>query len=132
MGDNTRNKVIKLPNRRLPAPADLPKAEQALWRAITETKPADWFGADSALLLREYVRVAVMCDALDARVKVALDGTDMKALKGWLGLRDREARRLALLGTKLRLTPQSKYTPKSAATAERRASGPRPWGPHDA
>jgi hypothetical protein len=121
------------PGEQLPAPDDLIAAEAALWRRVVDSKPASWFSADCAPLLAEYCRAAVVCDRLAQRIQTALRAADPRGLKRLLDARHQEAVRLATLGTKLRLTPQSKYTAKSAATAERRVAGPRPWGgKHDA
>lgn len=106
-----------------PAPGDLSEVEAALWRETVESKPADWFGADSWPILKEYVRAAAMCDALAQVIADAGPGQ----LKEWLDMRDKEARRAVSLATKLRLTQQSKYGPRAADTADRKAKGKRPW-----
>lgn len=111
---------------RVDMPGGLTDAEAALWRAVVDSKPADWFGDDSAPLLVEYVRAKTTCDALDRLVKAALDD-DAQDLKSALHARDIEAKRLLSIGTKLRLTQQSRYTPKAAATAQRGVGGKRPW-----
>lgn len=113
-------------DRRLPAPEGMSADEQALWTEIVESKPADWFDVDSAPVLKEYVRAAMTCEQLAVVVDHALNGrgTDMKTA---LDMRDKEARRLTSLATKLRLTQQSQYGPRAAATANRQASGARPW-----
>ena len=107
-------------------PDGLSPAEAALWREVVDSKPADWFGDDSAPVLKEYVRAAVMCDRLAEEIETALAG-DAKGLTKLLEARDRESRRTANLATKLRLTQQSRYTPQAAATADRKAAGKRPW-----
>jgi hypothetical protein len=119
--------VSRLPVNRVPTPAGLSKKERDLWRAVVDSKPAEWFGPDSAPVLTEYVRAAVLCDQLARMVDQALKGQGAD-LKTALDLRDREARRLAALATKMRLTQQSRYTALSAATANKRAGGSRPWG----
>lgn len=114
----------------LAPPRDLTEAERVMWLEVVESKPADWFDRDSAPVLKEYVRAAVTCDQLAAAVNTALSSDDLTevAMAGKLLLaRDREARRCASLATKLRLTQQSRYTPQSAATANRQAGGKRPW-----
>lgn len=116
--------------QRLAPPADLTAPESELWAAVVESKPADWFQADSAPLLKEYVRAVVMSDRLSLLVEAALAGDageDGLGLKDALRLRDMESKRVASLGTKLRLTQQSRYTPKASATADRAAGGARPW-----
>ena len=111
-----------------PPPDDLSEQEQALWRDVVATKPADWFDDDSAPLLKEYVRAVTVCDLLDARVKEAMaEGEPVDDVKRLLDMRDKEARRMVTMATKLRLTQQSRYTEKSAATANRKAGGKRPW-----
>lgn len=91
------------------------------------TKPVDWFGEDSAPLLAEYCRATVACDLLAQMVDAAFAGGDIKQLKDVIELRDKESRRLTTIGTKLRLTQQSRYTPKSSATAAAKAGNARPW-----
>lgn len=116
--------------QRLDPPCDLTDSEAELWVAVVESKPADWFQADSAPLLKEYVRAVVMSDRLSLLVEAALAGDageDGLGLKDALRLRDMESKRVASLGTKLRLTQQSRYTPKASATADRAAGGARPW-----
>jgi hypothetical protein len=110
------------------APADgLAPEEAALWAAVVDSKPAEWFGLDSAPLLKEYVRACHMCDLIDAQVKAALAGGEPGEVKGFLDMRDKEAKRVASLATKLRLTQQSRYTPQAAATADKKAGNARPW-----
>lgn len=108
---------------RIEAPASLSPAELELWEGIVESKPANWFDAAAAPVLAEYVRAAAVCDRLAALIG-AEGGIEMKAL---LDLRDREARRAASLATKLRLLPQSRFTPGAASTAAGKPMGPRPW-----
>lgn len=51
-----------------------------------------------------------------------------------LKARERETKQITSLATRLRLLPQSRYTPAAAATAGRNypGSGPRPWEKGDA
>jgi hypothetical protein len=116
---------------RIEPPADLTAEELALWTAVVESKPVEWFGEDSAPLLTEYVRAKVMCDLLDLKVKAAIavagDPESLGSVKAFLDMRDKESKRLLSIGTKLRLTQQSRYTPQAAATATKKAGGERPW-----
>jgi hypothetical protein len=114
--------VTALPLR-LDPPENFPLAESEIWRAGVATKPVDWFEADSTPLLAEYCRAKVMCDRLAARIDLASD----EELKDLLVMRDREAKRLAVLGVKLRLTQQSRYTPKSAQTAAKAPNAGKVW-----
>lgn len=110
---------------RLPPPPDLSEPEAVLWSQVVDSKPADWFDVDTAPVLKEYVRAAATCDLLDARVKQALSKGDDP--KGLLDMRDKESRRMVSMATKMRLTQQSQYSHRAASTANRRASGKRPW-----
>jgi hypothetical protein len=119
--------VSALPSRIEPPP-DLTSAQANVWRAVAATKPVEWFDADTAPLLAEYCRAAVLCDLLAVQVEAAIAGGDPGELKAVLDMRDKESKRLLSIGTKLRLTNQSRYTPKAADTANRRAgSGGKPW-----
>lgn len=122
---DTGTRVARLPSARLAPPADLSEREAEIWRAVVETKPAEWFAPDSAPLLKEYVRAVVTCDRLAGTVEQAFkSGVPSKSL---LDMRDKESRRSASLATKLRLTQQSRYRPDRAATADKQANGARPW-----
>ena len=114
--------VTSLPSRLNP-PEDFPLAETEVWKAVVATKPVDWFEGDSAPLLAEYCRAKVMCDRLAAQIDMA----DVDGLKDLLKMRDTEARRLATLGCKLRLTQQSRYTPKAASTANKAPNAGNVW-----
>lgn len=121
--------VVSIGGRaRLEAPDDLTEEQSALWRAVADSKPVDWFDQDSAPLLKEYVRAAVASDWLEEQVRLAMAGDDVSALDKTMRLRDMESKRVSSLGTKLRLTPQSRYNPASANTANNKVrSGERPW-----
>lgn len=112
---------------RIDPPSDLEPAEAALWRRVVDAKPADWFGEDSAPLLAEYVRACLSADLMDKQVKTAIAGGDAGEIKEMMKLRDMESKRVLSIGTKLRLTQQSRYTPKAAATASKGAGKSRPW-----
>jgi hypothetical protein len=114
--------VTALPTR-LDPPEDFPLAESEIWKAVVATKPVDWFDQDSAPLLAEYCRAKVMCDRLAARIDLASN----EELKDLLKLRDMEAKRLTSIGVKLRLTQQSRYTPKAAATANKASNAGKVW-----
>jgi len=109
--------------RVLPPPEDLTEPEVSLWRAITESKPSDWFTVDSGPLLAQYVRhvtkatiVAVEVNAFDPEWLKTPDG--LKRYEALCRIADKESRALATLGTRLRLTPQSKIMSAGAATTK--------------
>lgn len=109
---------------RIEPPKGMPKAQRELWLAVVGSKPADWFGPDNAPLLSEYVRAVDMANKLERQIDrlTESDEVDSEELRNLLNMRDKESRRVTSLATKMRLSQQSKYTEKSAATADRRAS----------
>lgn len=116
-----------LPSRLAP-PEGLNEAQAALWREVVSGKPADWFAADNAPLLVEYVRAVDAANTLEVMVAASFAGSGDVSLKDLLTMRDREAKRAVSIATKLRLTQQSRYTPQAAATADRKAGdGKKPW-----
>lgn len=115
-----------LPERLAP-PDDLTPDQAARWRAVVDSKPVEWFGPDSAPLLKEYVRAEAMCDLLAVQIEAAMAGGEPGEIKALLDMRDKESKRLTSLATKLRMTQQSRYTPQAAATANKKAGNARPW-----
>lgn len=115
--------VTDLPSRMNP-PEFLPLKEAEVWRAVVATKPLDWFQADSAPILTEYCRAVVMCNRLADMIEVA----SPEDLHNLLIDRDREAKRVAQLAVKMRLTQQSRYTPMASATAAKAPSAGKVWG----
>lgn len=114
--------------QRVEPPVGLSAAQSELWVQVVNTKPADWFGADSAPILVEFVRAVETCDLLADVIRTTMAGGDPREIEKILAVRDREAKRAADLATKLRLTQQSRYTPQAAATANKNTkSGPKPW-----
>lgn len=119
--------------RELPSPPDtFTQAQAQVWCAVVATKPVDWFQADCIPILADYCRavatsndLAVLVDSYDRSLLA-----EPHYLKEWTRLlkqqRDQQLH-VATLATKLRLTPQSRYAPSVAATANAKASGVRPW-----
>ena len=122
-------KVIPVngPAVHLRAPDYLTDPQKDIWAQTVEARPADYFGEDSLPLLAEYCRAAAMCDALAMQVEAAMAGGEVQDLKTVLQLRDMEARRLTSIGTKLRITNQSRYTPMAAKTASKGGGGGKVW-----
>jgi len=117
---------IGLPSRLAP-PDELTKVEASVWRAVVETKPVDWFKADSAPLLTEYCRAKVMCDVLAKQVSEALQDGDSEVIRRVLDMRDKESKRMTTLAVKMRLTQQARYFPDKAGVHDRKASAGKPW-----
>lgn len=126
--------VTRITDARPPPPPGLTEAEADEWQAIVHRMPHDWFKREMQQLLvgmlKHWSAHRVLCDLIDAfepRWLAMDDG--LARYDKMLAMRDREAKGMASLCTKLRLTPQSRYTP---ATAARQVNGPMiegraPW-----
>ncbi len=115
---------------RVEPPQGFTDKQAELWREIVSGKPVEWFTADNAPLLAEYIRAVDMGNRLAFAIEAAMAGEveEGPSLKDLLKMRDTEAKRATSIATKLRLTQQSRYTPQAAATADRKASsGSKPW-----
>jgi hypothetical protein len=116
-----------LPKRLTPG-SDLTADQREIWRTVVNTKPVEWFGADSAPVLAEYCRAVDMCSRLASQIEAAMELGDDKVIDRLLALRHTESKRMADHATKLRLTQQSRYTPQAAATASKKAAtSSKPW-----
>lgn len=130
-GPQSAVQLTPIPGVRGAPPKPDPKltdAQAAHWKQLTASKPNGWFNRDDLLLLAELCRALDMCDRLAERI----DAMDVRrgyfeSLQNALGLRDKEVRRVTVLATKLRLTPQSRYDKQLAATFAKIPNGPRPW-----
>lgn len=124
--------VPVLPGQRPDPPADLSDAEARCWRTVVLTKPAEWWKADTEMLLKAYCRAAIQHDVISAAIN-AIPARRLRNRDGW-AMYERMRRsqvaasgEVAQLATKMRLTQQSRYTAQSAATADRKATSRRPW-----
>lgn len=125
--------VVHLPGQWPAPPEALTETQKDNWRAIVRTKPSDWFGSDTYPLLVEYVRAIDAADVLSR----AMDGfkaewmseeEGLKRFERLSRLHDAKSATLARLATKMRLSQQSRYSEKVAATASRNAKTvKKPW-----
>ena len=122
--------VVSIPGQRPDPPEVLGSAERQIWRRVVATKPAEWFGADTAALLSEYCRAWVMADKVDEALAVWEKVPEGEEFQRWVKLcerQDKTARLLKTMASALRLTPQSRYTPQAAATASKKTGALKPW-----
>ncbi len=113
-------------------PTDLGAAEADLWRSVVATKPADWFTRDTQPLLAAYCQAIVSWRNISTQVAafdVAWLATDdgLKRYDRLMKMQDRQARVMASMATKMRLTQQSKYGPRAADTASKAGAAAKPW-----
>jgi hypothetical protein len=145
-GRKPQSLVAVLPGGRPRAPRELNPEESLIWTETVASLPADWFRADTQVLLKELVRhihhancLSADIDALrqelrevkagsladEARTK-ALDRTTA-ALHTVLRLHVLQSERIAILATKLRMSNQSRYAANKVLDRARSAPIGRPW-----
>ena len=135
-------------SERLPPPDELRAVERKIWAAITARMPADWFTADTSPLLKQFCRHIALADGL--MVEIGALEQELETLRGspepdrkrtfevkeemhvLMRLHGFESDRIANIGTKLRLTNQSRYRAEVAkdqhdTRAASGAPGPKPW-----
>ena len=120
-------------DRRPPAPAELSAAQKVVWdRTVSDEAMEVFKTAALQQLLKDYCRHVATADFLSRQI----DAVGVKCLREWdelrrlnrlLSMRDRETKAIADKATKLRLTNQSRYTPRAASTVAQSAGIPRPW-----
>ena len=101
-------------------------------QSVVAAVPADWFDESTLPILTSYCvatvenrRVNDLLSSFQSEWLATDDG--MKRYDKLTQLQDRQARLLTSLATKMRLTPQSRYTPKAANTAANRVTKVKPW-----
>jgi hypothetical protein len=124
--------VRVMPAERPAPPADLCPEAAEEWVAIVARMPPDFFMREMHALLAQFCRHTVT-SRLIARL---IDTVPSEALHDWaqlqrygrlLAMQDRESKALANLATRMRITNQSRYTTRSAATASRKSVSSKPW-----
>jgi len=117
--------TVSIPTR-IDPPSDLSARQKELWRDVMNTKPPEWFEDDTYPLLRAYVTHVDTYERLSQEIQT-YDLSD-PAVDRLIKLQDLQGRAMGNLAVKMRLTQQSRYTPKAAATANKKAaSGKKPW-----
>lgn len=115
---------------RLSVPRFLTTRQAQLWKEITNSKPANWFTRDMQSLLVGYVKAIASHEALSKRVDSVESGElqlELKDENRLYAMQERQARLMQSFATKLRLTQQSRWQPKTAWDKGSRPDGVRPW-----
>ena len=111
---------------RLEPPDSLTPCQAQAWREIVATKPSEWFKADCAPILEAYCKAITHYRDLSRLMDTP--PSDIRELCRLQDAVGRQARLMGELASKLRLTPQARYTAGSAATADRKqGSASKPW-----
>lgn len=115
-------------------PPDLTEAEGEIWRATVASEAVDFFSTDALReLLKDYCRHKATAAAVTIQInQYDASGLMIPAVAAMFDrltkIRDRETKAAGDKATKLRLTNQSRYTPKAAGTASKNSSiGQKPW-----
>ena len=115
--------------RRPEPPAHLGDDAAEIWRATVNSLPADWFSPGTLPLLEAFCGLSVSqqltlraLQRAERSVGNEFDVDEWAAIQRQLG---EISGRVATLATRLRLTPQSRYGPRSAATAANQGSSAR-------
>ena len=123
-------------SRRMPAPppAELSDPQAAVWRDAVSSMPGDWLQRGSYPILVEYCRRVCRSRLLEGEISrfdqewVNSAPGGLERLDKLLAAADRESRAVTALARSLRLTPQSRLEPRTAARAVGRLSPyPSPW-----
>jgi len=117
---------------RVPPPVELSEFEAHVWTSVVNTKPADWFQADTLPLLLSYCKHVSHAATLDREIsgfdpKWLRDDDGLKRYKTLTDMRERESRAQTSLARSMRLTQQARVEPKTAGRASAKVTGSRPW-----
>lgn len=109
------------------SPYGLTDRESAVWRAIVDRMPADWFPRETQDLLAQYCRHVCVAERLGALIHQAeTEGKtlDIDLYDRLLRMQIRESATIKALATAMRLTQQST---RSTFTRIPLPTGPKPW-----
>lgn len=119
--------------RRPDPPKDLNKRQKEIWLDVVSTEPLEFFSSYATCeLLRDFVchretieNLTRMIERLD--LGALTTAAALEPFEKLLNMRGQETRHSALVATRLRLTNQSRYTPRVAGTKARLSAKTRPW-----
>jgi hypothetical protein len=126
--------IQALPGQQRPEPPNELRAEEAEeWRAVVGRLPWDWFPRECHGLLVNYCRhvvrgrmIAKLIHDFDPEWVATDEG--LRRLDKLTTMAERESRTVASLGTKMRITQQSRYAHKTAYNKAADASeAKKPW-----
>ena len=113
-------KISALEVKRPKPPEELSSEEKETWKAVTGTKPSDWFRSDTYPLLISYCKHVENAKHVDHLIETFNFDGIKNDFDLWLCLdkllraRDRESRALVNLARSMRLSQQSIILPRGA------------------
>lgn len=113
--------TVNIPQRP-DAPADLTPRQAEIWKEAVNQYAVDWFPKETHALLAAYCRHCSTSEDIANRIKAMNPmEEDTQIMDRLYRMQDRESQAIARTATKLRMTPQSKYDPITAARKNRGA-----------
>ena len=124
--------VTTLPIRLLAAPTDLSVEEAEVWGRVVATKPGEWWDAGTVPLLAQYCRATVQAELIADLVRqtassMLSDPSQLGTYKELRKIQGALSGEITTLARSMRLTQQSRYNAKNSETANRKATGRKPW-----
>ena len=124
--------VTTLPIRLLAAPTDLSVEEAEVWGRVVATKPGEWWDAGTVPLLAQYCRATVQAELIAGLVRqtassMLSDPSQLGTYKELRKIQGALSGEITTLARSMRLTQQSRYNAKNSETANRKATGRKPW-----
>lgn len=133
-GERHLASVTVLPVGPAKAPDTLTAEQGKIWTETVASKPPEWFGRDSAPILESYCIAIARRRYISARIEhqMSLKQPSARKCAELLALEVKQTQVIASLATKMRLTQQSRYTPKAAGTASKsHPNAKAPWESDD-
>jgi hypothetical protein len=129
--------VAHLTDHRPPPLEGLTDEQADEWTAVVRRLPSDYFPRECHQLLAAFCCHVSSFRVLSASIdefksEWTVSDEGLKRYGDLLALREREGRALSSLATRLRITPQSRYHPRTAgvAAADAGTGRPKPWKKH--
>ncbi len=118
-------------HRRPDPPDKMGEDAVAIWRAVVNSLPADWFSPGTLPLLEAFCGLTVsQRNTIRALQRIEREANDFRRDEWERTLKQlgEVSGRIATLATRMRLTPQSRYGARSADTAARSVGDfEKPW-----
>ena len=107
------------------APNDLTPDQKAVWVAVVDSLPAEWFRPEAYEVLVQYCRHCVAARRVAKLIQrmEGMEEVDLSEYDRLLKMQEREGRALSSLATRLRITPQATTNHK----AKKPAAVRKPW-----
>lgn len=121
--------LVDMGQQRLEPPPDLGKSETALFRDLVAACAPQHFRRSDLPLLARYCEAVILAETAARELREGGPVTNGRA-SPWLTVQEKAVRAVVALSMRLRLSPQSRLDPKSAARESvPGAQTAKPWDP---